>query len=577
MHKAFSLFLFAVSFALSAKAQKPSDPHGLELTGKNPEYTDVVKYYEAMDKRHKNIFMTIAGTTDTDDSLLVVYYSGDGKFDVKQWKDQHKMIVLINNGIHPGEPDGIVASMQLLWDIAEKKYTVPEHVVLAIIPVFNIHGAKSLREFTRVNQNGPKMTGFRGNAQNLDLNRDFIKMDARETFSLVRLMRKLDPDVLIDNHVSNGADYQHIMTLLTTQHNKLGGRLGDYLFNKFEPAIYDDMKKRGYDLVPYVNVWGKSPEKGWVGFLETPRFLSGYAALFHTLAFVAETHMLKPFPDRVAATYTLMQSIIEQTGKNADSIRDYRSQQHYRMLNSTMMDIEWRPDTVRPLMIEYKGYKSGMMPSAVSGKPALYYDRSKPYTASIPFYNFYEPANTVGVPNAYVIKQGWNKVIERLEANGVIMRKMTRDTVMKLVCYKVKNYKTTPSPYEGHYLHSDIEGEVDTKELTIKKGDYIVYTSQPARRYIVESLELNAPDGFFAWGFFDAILQQKEHYSAYAFETLAPELLDRNHDLRKALEEKRAADPEFAKDGKAQLEFVFQNSAYHEPEHMLYPVFRLEY
>src|SRR5690606_26610851 len=101
--------------------------------------------------------------------------------------------------------------------------------------------------------------------------------------------------------------------------------------------------------------------------------------------------------------------------------------------------------------------------------------------------------------------------------------------------------------------------------------------SQPARRYIVESLELNAPDGFFAWGFFDAILQQKEHYSAYAFETLAPELLDRDHDLRKALEEKRATDPEFAKDGKAQLEFVFQNSAYHEPEHMLYPVFRLEY
>lgn len=556
-------------------AQSVSNPYSLPAD-RNPSYSEVLSFYKAMDKAYKSVHMEAAGPTDTDDSLQVVYVSNDAKFNIERWRAENKVIILINNGIHPGEPDGIVATMQLLWDVTHRKAALPENVALAIIPVFNISGAKALRTGTRPNQEGPHLTGFRGNGQNLDLNRDFIKMDARETRSLVRLFTKLNPDILIDNHVSNGADYQHVMTLLSTQHSKLGGNMGDYLNKTFEPLIYKDMKLRGYDLVPYVNVWGKTPDKGWRAFSESPRFLSGYAAIHHTYAFVPETHMLKPYPDRIKATYELMQSIIAYGGAQEVEIHKTRQAQRDHVLNSKSLPVEWAIDTTRHTVIQYKGYKSAMKKSRVSGQQVMYYDKTKPFTADIPFYNYYNASKTITIPKAYIIPQGWHKVISRLRDNGVKIEKLETDTTIELQVTVIADYKTVSSPYEGHYLHSNISGTTKTEQVKLQKGDYYISTHQQARRYIVEALELTAPDGFFAWGFFDGILQQKEWFSDYAFEDLAAELLSKDDALTAMLAGKCAADPVFAKDAEAQLEFVFQNCTYHEPEHMRYPVFRLQ-
>ncbi len=552
------------------------NPHGLEHTGRTPEYRQVKEFYQNLDKKNKTIRVQAVGPTDTDDSLLVVYYSADGRFDKEKWKEQGKIIVFINNGIHPGEPDGIIASMQLLWDITENKIEVPENIVLAVIPVFNISGATKLRQYTRANQNGPEITGFRANAQNLDLNRDFVKMDARETRSIVRLFRMLDPDILVDNHVSNGADYQHVMTLLSTQCNKLGGSMGAYLNSTFEPALYDDMKQRGFDMVPYVNVWGSSPDNGWDAFMETPRFFSGYAAMFHTYAFVAETHMLKPFPIRVKATYELMQSIINYSAANVEHIRKTRERQREWIADAGQIAIDWAVDTTRPTTIELKGYKAGRKPSDISGQQRLYYDRSKPFVTAAPFYNACTTRQTIDVPHAYIIPQGWNRVVQRLKANGVKLQKLTTDTTLELTVYYISDYKTTPGPYEGHYLHSGVVTDKQTKHMKLYKGDYLVPVEQDAKRYLVETLEPTAPDAFFAWGFFDAVLQQKEYYSDYVFEDLAAEMLAKDKTLKEKLEQRKISDPAFAKDGRGQLNFIYQNSPYHEPEHMRYPVYRLE-
>lgn len=571
------LILIAVMLhTVCSYAQSIANPHGIEHTGKTPEYDAVIHFYKSLADKYPAIQMQSVGPTDVDDSLQIVYYSADGNFDIASWKKQGKLIVFINNGIHPGEPDGIVASMQLLWDITERKVKIPDNIVLAIIPVFNISGARSQRHYTRANQNGPGITGFRGNAQNLDLNRDFVKMDARETRSMVRLFHSLDPDVLVDNHVSNGADYQHVMTLLSTQYNKLGGPMGDYLNKTFEPALYDDMKQRGFDLLPYVNVWGTSPDNGWDAFMEIPRFFSGFAAMFHTYAFVAETHMLKPFPVRVKSTYELMLSIMEHTSVNAKTIRNTRQQQKQWVANSEELAIDWGVDTTQPTNIELKGYKAGYKTSDISGQPRLFYDRSKPFVNSIPFYNTCTTKQKIDVPQAYFIPQGWNKVISRLKANGVKIRKLKADTIIELtVCY-ISDYKTTPNPYEGHYLHSGVEVDKQKKSVQLRRGDYYIPVNQGAKRYLVETLEPTAPDAFFAWGFFDAVLQQKEYYSDYAFEDLAADILAKDKSLKDKLEQRKAADPVFARDGKAQLHFVFQNSPYHEPEHMRYPVYRLE-
>lgn len=541
-------------------------------------YHMILDFYAKLANEYNTVNMIAVGETDVHYPLQVVYYSSDGVFNVKEWKASNKIIVLINNGIHPGEPDGIDASMMFLRDAAIGKLKIPDNVVLAVIPVFNIGGHISMRKNSRANQNGPSITGFRGNAQNLDLNRDFIKADAKETQTLIKLFHKLDPDILIDNHVSNGADYQHIITLLSTQHNKLGGPMGKYLNEKLEPQIYTEMKKHKYDLVPYVNVWGKNtPDKGWAAFLETPRFFSGYAAMFNTYAFVAETHMLKPYPGRVDATYKLMESIVNIAGAKANDIRATRKQQQDMIASASELPIAWKLTEDSPQNIELKGFKSGYKKSDVTGFDRLYYDRSQPYTSTVSFYNTFEPVATTTLPKAYVIPQGWHDVIERLKINDVEMRQMAADSYyVDVTVNYIASYETTDAPYEGHYLHSDIQVRPEKRKVNLREGDYYIPADQPAKRYLAETLDPRAPDGFFAWGFFDAILQQKEGYSDYVFEDLAAELLNNDSTLKEKFVYRKKMDAEFAKDARAQLDFIYHNSDYYEPEHMRYPVYRLE-
>lgn len=576
------LFTVCVGLSLCSVAQqKPSSttkPKGADARWfvRVPPYQMLIDSYTDIVASSPRVKMEMLGPTDTQYPLPVIYCSNSKDQPTNNWAGNKQVRILINNGIHPGEYDGIEASLNLVKEISSGKTKLPDNVVLAIIPSLNIYGTVNLRKYSRANQNGPLVTGFRGNAQNLDLNRDFIKMDAKETQTLAKFMVRFDPDILIDNHVSNGADYQHIMTLLSTQHNKLGGAMGKYLNEVFEPKVYAEMKQRKFDLVPYVNVWGKTPDNGWQAYLETARYLSGFAAMFHSYAFVAETHMLKPYKDRVAATDALMRSIIDIASENAVDIKATRSAQKDGLANATKLPIAWQIDTTQHRTITFKGYEAGYKPSEISGEQRLYYDRNKPYEKQVPHYNTYKPSQTVDVPKAYLVLQGWHKVIEKLENNGVKVTRINRDSVAEVAVSYITDYETVDKPYEGHYLHSDIKVDKVTKFLMLRKGDYLVQVEQPAKRYIVETLEATSPDGFFAWGFFDGILQQKEWYSPYVFEDLAVKLLEEDPKLKEKFEARKKTDAEFAKDGKAQLYFIYRNSEYHEPEHMRYPVYRLE-
>lgn len=568
--------LWLVAGLPSSMAQNPLTVFEQSRGQRSATYEETIRFYRQLDGSNASIRMDSIGPTDTQYPLHVVYYSNDGRFAAAEWKKQGKIVLLVNNGIHPGEPDGIDASMMLLRDAAAGKLRVPDSVVLAVIPVFNIGGMLNRGSFSRANQQGPEAYGFRGNAQYLDLNRDFIKMDALETQSLVRLFHELDPDIFIDNHVSNGADYQHVMTLLSTQADKLGTIMGRYLREELEPAVYTAMKQKGYDLVPYVNVFAGTPERGWMQFLEPPRFASGFAALFQTFAFVPETHMLKPFRQRVEATYALMECMISIAAKNKDAIRAARRKERSRIMTDRSLPISWKADTTKKAMIPFKGYEAGYKPSQVSGQPRLYYDRSKPFTRNIPFCNVYVPELEVRAPKAYVIPRGWQKVIDRLKTNGVSPSVLDRDTVWSLGVYHIEDYQTAPRPYEGHYLHRDVQVRKTTEKVQLRKGDWIVYLQERNARYLVETLEPQATDAFFAWNFFDAVLQQKEYFSDYVFEDEAAQLLARDPQLKQLLEEQRKSDTAFAKNGAAQLDFVYRHSPYYEPGHMRYPVYRVE-
>ena len=536
-------------------------------------YGQILPFFEQLAKKYDQVRVIQYGPTDSGEPLHLVVLSRDGNFDPAAIRKQDRRIILINNGIHPGEPEGIDASMMLVRDLLKAK-AVPRNVVVCFIPVYNIGGALN-RGVSRANQNGPESYGFRGNAKNLDLNRDFIKTDSKNSWSFQQIFNEWQPDVFIDNHTSNGADYQYAITLIDTQKDKLHPALSGYMTKNFTPELYRRMAKDKMEMTPYVDFDGETPESGIQAFLETPRYSTGYAALHNTIAFMTETHMWKPFSDRVQATYRFMKHTINLTSSESARIRDARKEARTLVRSQEEFPVAWKIDRSRFDSVLFRGYGSGHKASEVSGAQRLYYDRSKPYERMIRNYNTFMPAATVKKPEFYIVPQAWDRVIGLLAVNRVAMRRLSRDTVMEAEMYYIDDYKTGSRPYEGHYLHSSPKLRAVKQRMAFRKGDYVVPVNQEQNRYIVETLEPAGVDSFFSWNFFDSVLGQKEYFSAYIFEDEAAAMLRRDEGLRKRFEEAKQQDPGLAKSGSAQLNWIYRNSDYYEKTHLRYPVARI--
>src|SRR5437868_3891133 len=240
-------------------------------------YAEIIAYYQKLAKQYpRQMRMINYGATDVGKPLSLIVLSKGGLFDPALIKRQNKRVMLINNGIHPGEPEGIDASMIIVRDLL-KNNKLPNDVVLCFIAVYNIDGCLN-RGVSRINQNGPRAYGFRGNYKNLDLNRDFIKADSQNAWAFEKILNTWQPEVFLDNHTSDGADYQYVMTLIETQKDKQNPILADYTSKTLSPELYKRMAKSGYEMTPYVEEKMSTPDSGIVSFLETPRFATGYTA-----------------------------------------------------------------------------------------------------------------------------------------------------------------------------------------------------------------------------------------------------------------------------------------------------------
>ena len=303
------LFILSANLLFSQSNQTPYEKgNGNQTT----TYTEMGDFYNGLAKNFKTISIESFGTDDNGEPIKVVIFNNS--------KNKENPTILINNGIHPGEPDGIDATMMLIRDLAIGKIQVKNLKIVAI-QSYNISGMMRRGKLSRANQNGPEEYGFRGNARNYDLNRDFIKNDTENAKAFQQIFQHFQPIYFIDNHVSNGADYQYLFTYISTNKERLGKTLGNYFNEKMQPEILQNMDKKGILATPYVNIHGDSPDEGFPTFMDSPRYATGYTTLFNTMGTVAETHMLKPYKDRVRATYEYMLSSINYTEKNAKEIQ----------------------------------------------------------------------------------------------------------------------------------------------------------------------------------------------------------------------------------------------------------------
>ncbi len=535
-------------------------------------------------ERFANLAATRAGAKliefghDDDGHPLHLFILSDGcGFTPDSIRACGKNILWITNGIHPGEPDGIDASLMLAQALLDDDYLMGllAHTAVCIVPVYNVSGALNRGSHSRADQNGPLEYGFRGNAQNLDLNRDFMKMDSRNARSLNAALAQWDPDIYFETHVSDGADHQYSMALLATQKDKLAPSLAHYMEDVLVPGQYSWMASKDLAMCPYFETIGRTPEEGLRGFYDSPRYSTGYNALFDRIGIVSESHMLKPYPERVNATFQLLLGTLSVMDQEPDELKYARLAAKDLTTIPRSFGFNWHIDTAAVQYLPWKGYAARMETSKVTGLPRLHYDHKSPTDTLVEWKDTYKPSAILAKPQAYLVPQQWAEVLERLRVAGVPMVALAKDTLLQVEQDSIAAFTTVQTPYEGHYLHKGIQCVRSKRRMNVHAGDVLVPMGYPSDHYAMEALECSAEDGFFAWNFFDAVLQQKEWFDDYLFEDKAARLLEENPALKADFEAMRKADSAFAGDADAQLLWIYRRSPWMEPSWRKYPVLRV--
>lgn len=579
-HFSFALLLALLTLACNRKPVGEM-PSLIELAFENNEsatYHEAIEMYAQLAAHYPEARLIEYGKTDVGRPLHLFVMDKDRRFDPDRTRKSGKSMLMIMNGIHPGEPAGIDASIMFADDVLRNKDGLRQllnNTVICIIPVYNIGGMLNRSAYHRTGHTAPKEAGHRGNAKNLDLNRDFAKMDTQNAWSFTGIFRKWRPDVFLDTHTTNGTDHPYPITLIPYQSDALPQALGNFFRETMTPYLYQQMEKSGFEMIPYVNWYNTTPERGITLNAQTPRFSTGYAGLFNTMCFMTENQIYSDYPDRVKSSYYFKLALAGFVNKNSDEIVKLKQEADEYTSRQTNFVMQWRPDSSRFESIRYRGFAGEMGISPVTGLERFGFNRDKPYDTIVPYYNRHLPAKTVIAPAVYILPQAWREVAERLAWHGVKMQQLAIDTVIRAERYLISKVETAGQPSNGHHFHNKVTLEKITEEVPVFKGDYVIPMNQSTNRYIVEMLEPEAPDSFFRWNFFDPILDQREYFSSHGFEANALRYLNENPDFKKQWAEAIANDPALQNNHRAQLGYIYDHTEWADNVTRRYPVLRL--
>lgn len=573
----YSFFFVLVFFVIQIQAQYQS-PKVYEMN-QTLTYQELIAEYQKLAASSGKAQLLEYGKTDVGQPLHLLVISNYKQFDPKILRKDNMRIILINNGIHPGEPAGIEASLQLASELVNPKSAYAgflKNTVVCIIPSYNVGGMLNRSPYNRANQNGPESCGFRGNARNIDLNRDYMICQTENAQTFTEIFHEWKPDVFLETHTTDGSDHQQTITLITTAHQDLPPALGTYIDKTMRPALFQMMEQKSkFQMIPYVHIWRKPTDNGFQQFLEIPRYSTGYTSLFNTISFMTENHIFKPFADRVNSCLDFMHCLLEYTSTHADEIKKYRDEANEQLKKQDSFVLDWKIDSSKYDLITFKGYEASYPPSKLTGQPLLHYDHNKPYTKQIKYFNHFNPKTTIEAPKYYIIPQAWKESIKRLEWNKVDMKRITEDITLPVEMYYIDDYQTTETPFNGHFLHSDVKVSKKTMPVTFYRGDYVVPVKGKETYYIIQALEPQAPDSYFAWNLFDEIMQSREYFSPFIFEERAMQILDTTPGLKEKLKQEIAKTPGMEKNTYQQMQFIYRNSPYFEVTYRRYPVGRI--
>ena len=535
------------------------------------------------------------GKTGEGYELDIVIVSKDGVFDPAAIHAAKRPIVLVQNSIHAGEMDGKDACLALLRDmvISKTKAALLDRAVFVFIPIYNADGHERRSAYNRINQDGPAQMGFRANGSNLNLNRDYLKADAPETRAFLAMFHRWLPDFFVDDHVTDGADYQYDVTFTIDSGLNMPKGTGKWIDDVARPELEKYVDAHGHVASPtYINlVNDNNPAEGLSYNDDPPRFSTGYVDLEGRPAMLVELHMLKDYKTRVTGNYEILAGLMELMNRDADKVIGLNAAadtEAIGMGSHPMNNVKyplavgWSGQTT-PFL--FRGYKYERVLSEVSGAMWVKYAH-EPWNVSLPMQTGDKVVAEVALPAAYIIPAQWTKVIDVLAAHQVVMERTTAEWMGEVERYQCAGMTWQVPPFEGR--HPTFNGEAMSgagkygdcelvrEKVTYPAGSAVVRLDQRLSKVVVEWLEPAAPDSALQWGFFDAIFEQKEYGEAYVLEKLAREMMAKDPKLKAEFEKKITSDPVFAGSAYARLEFFYERSPWFAANRVgVYPVGRL--
>lgn len=547
-----------------------------------PNYEDTIDYARRLAHASSAIEYRSFGRSGQGRELPLLIASETGAFTPEAARAQGKAVVLIQACIHAGEPDGKDAGFALLRDIAITKTAAGllTNVVLLFIPIYNTDGHERASPYTRINQNGPAEMGWRATSTNQNLNRDYMKADTPETRAWLALWNEWEPDLFIDCHVTDGADYRCNITYHHEHHAGVDDAIVAWERQVFGGKVAPATEAAGNIISWYLEfIDNRDLPRGTRDFNGSPRFSTGYVPIRNRAGILIETHMIKDYRWRVMGTYDFLRAALAEVNREPAPLKQLGREADER---TVAMGRDYDPSRLYPLDFELtdeptpfqlRAFQYETDESDVSGDLRVVYGR-EPLDLTVPMYQTFRVTRAVAPPISYIVPVQWSEVIEVLKAHGLKYHTLAEAREIEIESYRFHNVTWPAGPFEGRQMPR-FEVERTKDKRVFFAGSLVVPVAQRLAKVAMNLLEPEAPDSLARWGFFNAIFEEKEYGEPYVLEALAREMMAEDPALKREFEEQLARDADFAASPFERLRFFHKRSPYWDPQMNLYPAGRI--
>jgi len=537
----------------------------------SPNYHQTFEYVDRLVKSDRRLQKVSLGKSPQGRDIWMIIATKEGVKDAQSLKRLNKPTLLVQAGIHSGEIDGKDAGLMLLRDIIHgQKSKLIEQVNLLFVPILSVDAHERRSSSNRVNQRGPTNMGWRTNARNLNLNRDYTKLESVELQHMIVALNLWQPDLYFDVHVTDGEDYQYDITYGFNLDYGDSPNISKWLSQRFKPSIDAALKANGHLGGPLIfGVDLLAFDKGIVGWSPSPRFSNGYGDVRQLPTVLLENHSLKTYKQRVLGTYIFLEATLKLLAKEGQDLIKVTKTDRSRRPNE--MVVAWQTNQKSPTQMDFAGIEYTKKNDRLTGLDFIEWNGQSKTYLKLPIYVMNKAKQQVTVAKNYWIPPQYHKVIAKLKLHGVEFEILNRSLDIEATQFTANNYKINGQPFEGRQMVT-ADFEKHSSKQHIQKGTVRVSTDQDLGRLAVALLDPRAPDSLFSWGYFNSIFQRTEYIESYALIPLSKQLFNSKPELKTLFEKKKKSDQAFASDQKLQMQWIYSRSHFYDDRYLKYPI-----